>query len=145
VGGGGVALVLGEAVARVGGVQRDHAAVPRDLGEDRGSGDAVAPLVSLHEGPLRERGADGDAAVDRDEGRASVRCRGALEGLGEGALHGPEGGLEDVDPVDLVVLHAGSHDGAGKRTTACLVQSRDDGDAPGPGPALDVAKAATGG
>ena len=49
--GGAVALVPGEAVHGILGVQLDHVAVPGDLGDDGGRPDHVAEGVAVHQGP----------------------------------------------------------------------------------------------
>jgi hypothetical protein len=78
----------------------------RDLGDDRGGGDAGAARVAVDEVPLRtgevaERDEVGDDQVGRDgEPRERVGHREAR-------------GLQDVDPVDRLVIDDADADGDG--------------------------------
>ena len=67
--GGRVAFVLREAIARVGGIERDHQAVARYFGEDGGGGDGGGARIALDEVALRHgRVRQRQAVNERDIG-----------------------------------------------------------------------------
>lgn len=95
VGGGAVALVGGKAVAGMAGVQFEHPAVARDLGEDAGGGDGQARRVALDDGVVGDgETADGEAV---DEGQVDPAGDGR-----DGAGHRQVRRAEDVQAVDLL-------------------------------------------
>ena len=91
--GGGVTLVLREAVAWVGQVGFQHPTVAGDFGEDGRGRDGVAEGVSLDDGGLGP--AEGGHRVAVDEGMGWFR-RDTFECL----VHSLMGGGEDIDAVD---------------------------------------------
>ena len=95
-----VPLVPGKAVGGVLGIQAQHDAVARHLRQDAGGGDAFGLSIAAHDGGVRDgKGADGQSI---DEGVLGQLRQGL-----EGAAHGLMGGAQDIDAVDLRVLHHG--------------------------------------
>ena len=98
--GGWIAFVFGKSVGRVFQIQFDHRAIPLDLGDNAGSGNAETdPVASdqrgLWAGKIRNRQAV-DERVDR------LRCQ-----REKGPSHRPVCGPEDVPPVDLKTVQMG--------------------------------------
>src|SRR6185503_10601921 len=95
VGGGAVALVAGELVARVALVESQHPAVAVDLGDDGGGGDAEGAQLAAHERLLGQRHVAGQVdRVDQERFRLWVEH-------GHGALHGGAGGGGEAVQVHL--------------------------------------------
>ena len=99
-----VALVLLETVLGIPDCELLHQAVTAHLGEDGGRGDTGAARVSVDHGAAGH----GDLAVlvSVDEGQVRLNVQ-----TGDGAVHGEEGGPEDVELLDL--LHRGEGHGPG--------------------------------
>ena len=95
MGGGAVALVLGELIVGEDGVECKHEAVALDFGDDASGGDGKAEAVAADDGLLGPGEILDGESVDEDH----VRGRGA-EG-GDGAAHGEVGGAEDIELVDF--------------------------------------------
>ena len=91
-----VPVVLGEVLRNA-----QHVLVTVGLGEDGGSRNAHVGAVALDNGGVRHIAPGLEAvAVDQDV------LRGDLEGV-EGAVHGQDRGVEDVDAVNLLGPHHG--------------------------------------
>ncbi len=71
-----------------------HQPVACDLGDDRGGSDGKAEAVARHHGADRAGQDRRNVAVDEGVCRRRRQRR-------HGAAHGEQGGLEDVQPVDL--------------------------------------------
>ncbi len=93
--GAAVALVAGEAVAGVNAVEGDHDPVAHHLGDHRGGGDGEGTGVALDQGLLRHAERHRHVAVDQQEIGGNVQPA-------DRPLHAAQGGLQDVDPVDLL-------------------------------------------
>ena len=104
-----VALVIGEAVAGVLGVEFDEEAVAVDFGQHTGGGDGKAGGVSLDDSLLRAIPMDGVAAVDKEE--IGEKVVGSGGDLLDGTAHSFKRGAADVDAVDGFNIDGG--DGPG--------------------------------
>lgn len=99
VGGGGVAFVLGPAVLGVLPGGGGHVEVALGLGKHRGGGDVGEAAVALDIGVVWYCAIRPEAvAVDGNRARLWRELR-------QGAVHGRDGGLEDVDFVDFGRRH----------------------------------------
>ena len=67
--GGGVALVAIVAVARIGGVVRQHLAIARHLGDDRRGGNGAAAAIAVQHAALRDQQVGNAERVDEHEVR----------------------------------------------------------------------------
>lgn len=76
-----------------------HPGVPVGFGQDAGRRNGGQPAVSAHQAFVGDEGVGPEAvAVHQEEFRAqaqAIHCQ----------VHGPDGGLKDVDPVDLGSFH----------------------------------------
>ena len=104
---GAVALVLAEAILGKLRAEVTHHPVARDLGDDTGRGDRKADAIAIDDGGLGQgKGNDGQA-VDQN----------VLWWIGQGFErdpHGPVGGAQDIDSIDLkMVDHANGPDNFG--------------------------------
>ncbi len=98
--GRGIAFMLREAITWIRLVETNHHPVARHLGQDAGRSDGVTFRVALHEGGLRI-GKPADAqAIDQDVLRARVE-------LFERQVHGPPGGLANVDAINHLHIDGG--------------------------------------
>lgn len=100
VGGGAVALVLGESKLRELAVDLMHDAVTGDFGDDAGGGDREGSAVAFDDSVVRKREIFHWQPVDD----AMLRSRG--DGLC-GPAHGEVGGAEDVEAVDFIMIRRG--------------------------------------
>lgn len=89
-----VAFVPVEGVVRSKLMVERHACVTEHLGHDGGAGDHVTALVASHNGPARDGKRRGQMPIDQDEVRRGRQIPHRL-------LHGTEGRLKNVAPVDL--------------------------------------------
>lgn len=89
-----VPLVSVEAVARISAVQFRHLPVTDDFGHDRSGGNGGAAAIAVGHPTLGHRETRDAKGVDEDN--VGQRLQGQ-----DGALHGAEGGLMDVDGVDF--------------------------------------------
>ena len=121
-----VALVAGEAVAGVFGIQRHHQPVPRRLGKDGGGGDRQGQAVALDNRLDRARQFEPVVAIYQGRGR---RDRQRLDRT----AHCQAGGAQDVELIDL--FHRGEADAPGQGTGLDLDLQ---GLAPGVGQGLGV-------
>lgn len=96
--GRGITLVDREAILRPAAVGLEHPPIPGDFGEDAGSGDRIRQRIPPHQGGLWEGDSRDREAVDQDVLGLGIE-------LSEGANHARMGGLEDVDPIDLLGIH----------------------------------------
>ncbi len=91
---GRIAGVDGETVAGEAGIRTGHHAVAHDLGDDGGGGDRQRPGIALD---------DGAALAGKPWRHVAPVCQHQLRGdlqAGDGAAHGVEAGLADIDDVD---------------------------------------------
>ena len=97
-----IALVLGEAIAWMDGVELAHQAVARGLGEDRGGADGCLTCVTADDRTCWTGQGLGQAvAVDQGEGgrnRQRDQCTG----------HADQGCAEDIEAFDFIDIH-GDH------------------------------------
>ena len=103
--GGGVALVLRQAVLRVNGMPFFHSSVPMSFGEDASGGDGDAPGVAVDEGLLF----DEDVELHGIE----EQIVGGNAELIEGGGHGLAAGLVDVPGVNALGVDFGDGPGEG--------------------------------
>ena len=97
VGSGAVALVPAQLVAGEPLVQTDHQGIPQHLGHDRGGRDAVIPAVAAHPALGAGQAGGGGVAVDADRQGGHPGRQGRHR-----PLHGPKGGLQDIEAVHFV-------------------------------------------
>ena len=123
VSGGGVAFVLGEAVAGVKEIEGIHDLIAEGLGDDGGRCDVVAEVIALDNGLTGKGIREGELAIDQD--KLGVLGE-ALSQVMKGKLHRVEGGLEDIALIDLDAIDDANADGKGffvdhiEESAACL-------------------------
>ena len=98
--GGGIALMIGETVKRILFVQLQHQFVARGLRQDRRGGDRRDLAVTLHDGLAGNTGLRAIQAIHQHLLRLYLQRQ-------HGAAHRQQGGLQDVEPVDLVHFGVG--------------------------------------
>ena len=89
-----VSLVTGDAVAGIFFLKQKAGVIPRDLGKDRGGGDARRKQIPLDDRPYRVGEPPRLIAVDKNEIRRRIeQC--------DRPPHGKQRGIQNVDLVDL--------------------------------------------
>ena len=105
--GRGVAHVLSPLIDRIFRIQLHHPLVAVGFGEDGGGGNRLVGGIALHDATIRDAGFVLEAvAVDQQELRSDRK-------LLHSAVHGGDGGVEDVQFVNL--LFGNEADGVGQR------------------------------
>jgi hypothetical protein len=127
-----VAFVQGEPIARIKEIEPRHFPVPGYLGQDGGGGDGGHLGIAAHDG--RDGTAQHGAAVAIHQGPIR-RERQTLDR----SLHGQQGGLQDVEGIDLRGAGAGHTPSQGKLLDFGLQEG-----APGGGQAFGVIQARDG-
>ena len=92
-----IAFVLGKSVLRKFSVELAHRAIPFDLGDNAGGGDAQAPRISADEGGVGTWEIRHRQSIDEGMGRVG------FEGE-ESLAHRPVSGVQDIPSVDLAVV-----------------------------------------
>ena len=100
---GAVALVAGESVGWIAVVELCTDPIAGHLGDDAGCGDRGADRVAVDDRPLREIDLAQAESVDH-------QVVGHRAQMAERLAHGELGGLQDVDAVDHLDLHAANAD-----------------------------------
>ena len=102
-----------DAVTGIETIHLDHLAVATDLGQDRSRGYCRHPTIALDHRRTRHRQLWTAIAVDQCQSGCHAQPF-------DGALHGQHGGMQDIQPIDL--LHLGAGDAPGQGLFANLVE-----------------------
>jgi hypothetical protein len=93
--GGRIAFMPGEAITGILGIIRDHHPVTGHFGDDRCGGDDERVGIPIDDRELWVRTSRYILTIDQDEIRSN--CQGF-----KGKPHGTQGGLKDIESVDLI-------------------------------------------